>query len=721
MPQGLPPGRVVAQICRLGRWTLCRRVTGHSDPIHWVWFGPGNHSDAADGAPTDSELAQADLLARLFEGPPPEPASAADDLLLDLLPCPVFTKDLDGRYRSCNEPFARAICGLDKSSVLGRSALDMEPHIPSSLARVYREQDEHLLREGGVQVYEAPVACSDGSLRFFEFHKALLTGPDGRPDGIVGVMLDITDRVHSSEALAEAHGQARAASQAKSEFLARVSDQLRTPLTAVIGLADLLSETALDRHQRHDVEGIVDAARSLLRILDDVADYSRIEAGMVQADQIPFSLRECVFRAVREVAPAAWAAGLEMICRVEPRLRDAWLGDPARIRQVLGHLLSNALRFTQKGQIEVRVEPCASAGAAESLQFSVRDTGVGIDRQRQQGIFGPAQTGASHSAASGSGLGLAISTRLVDLMGGRIWLHSSPGEGSTFFFTLAVVAAGGPESCRTAPAGRALLVAQPGPTRTAALEGLEYLAITTELADGCAGAQAALARMQAGPEPILLVVADEAIGEQPLEALAQQLQANPALGNPRRVLLTRPGGAPPSLDWICLPKPVNPLDLARVLDEHLPVEGALLEAAPPEAAPADPLPGLQVLVADDNRIHRMLLDQLLGKWGCSVRHVTNGVEALLAVESESFDMLLIDLQMPEMGGLETTAAIRQREAVIGTHLPIVAMTAHALAADRQQCLKAGMDAFLAKPIHHDDLRQVLRDLCRRFVLRPVAF
>ncbi|MGH9532152.1 MAG: response regulator [Terriglobales bacterium] len=520
-----------------------------------------------------------------------------------------------------------------------------------------------------------------------------------------------------------ARGRAEAATRAKSELLANMSHEIRNPMNAIMGMTDLTLDTRLTAEQREHLEMVRDASNSLLRLIDEILDFSKIEARRLDLDRVAFSLRETMEDAVKVVALRAHQKNLELACHIPPPVPDELLSDPGRLRQILVNLLSNALKFTERGEVVLSVTPERVSDAEAELHFCVRDTGIGVPAEKQALIFEPftqADTSTTRRYG-GTGLGLAITSQLVQLMGGRIWLESEEGRGSTFHFTAIFerhkdgVAGRRPwESADLG--GRRVLLVEDNPTQRRILQ--EMLSNwRMDVAPAENGASARELLEQAGEEkrPFALAVVDTGLPGEDAFALLEGIRAIRSPGPMGLVLLTaagrtlraaereRAGPAP------CVAKPVRQSDLfdaiAHVLGERLGREAGRVESR--RRTTRKPTGALRILVVEDNPVNQKLAMRLLEKRGHKVEVAGNGREALETLGKKPFDLVLMDLQMPEMGGLEATARIREKERKSGGHVPIVAMTAHAMKGDRERCLEAGMDGYVSKPVRKNDLFEAI--------------
>ncbi|MDT8990505.1 PAS domain S-box protein [Curvibacter sp. APW13] len=495
------------------------------------------------------------------------------EVLLDATPTAIYLKDRHGHYLRFNRAFEE-LFGIERSQWIGKTVFDL---VPGDAAQLMHEKDIELFAQDRVQTYEAQFTNRrTGAVRDGLYWKAPVKNIDGEITGLVGTILDVTERNRMAAELRESTLRAEAASQAKSDFLANMSHEIRTPMNGVIGMTELALDTELTAVQREYLRTVKNSAHSLMVILNDILDFSKIEAGKLSIESVAFAPRELVRDCLRSLQARAQAKGLRLDHDLPPGLPEQLLGDPVRIGQVLTNLCDNAVKFTAQGSITVTVTALPGAEAAHCLlQFSVRDSGIGIPADKQASIFeafSQADTSTTRQYG-GTGLGLTICARLVDLMGGRIWVESEPGAGSTFHFTVRL----------ERPAARPTTSPVPGP------------------------------------------------------AAANEAPAN--------------------------------------------------------------APGLRILLVEDHPVNQKLAATILKKWGHEVSIAHNGQEGVEQAIQGGWDLVFMDMQMPVMGGIEATLAIRAHEAQHGGHVPIIAMTANAMDSDQQACLEAGMDDFVAKPFN----------------------
>jgi two-component system, sensor histidine kinase and response regulator len=638
----------------------------------------------------------------------------------------IWTKDLGGNITSWNSG-AAAMFGYTPAEAMGR-ALDAGESTPEEEhARMRR------LMAGEKFSYDARAMTKSGTAIDIQVAVAPLLDDGNQCIGSIAVARDVTQHKRSEEALRLAREAAELANHAKSSFLARMSHEIRTPMNGVLGMTELLLETGLTSTQRKYAETVQRSGKNLLGIINDLLDFSKIEAGKLELENVDMDLRRTMEDIVELLAERAHVKGLELACSIPADLMTHVRGDPLRLGQVLTNLVGNAIKFTEQGSVVVRAAGVEDTAASVTVRFEVSDTGVGISPEAQSRIFEEfAQAdGSTTRKHGGSGLGLAISKQLVEMMGGNIHVESALGAGSTFWFTTRFEKQAAPsqQDSRSVPIGvltgvRALIVESSAINRGILYAQMSSWEMTIRVAESPKQAIELLAQAAARSVPYDIALIDLGMPGMDALELARTIRARADLGNMPLVMLTRRhadirSARDAGFD-ACLVKPVRQTVLYECLVNAMAGRPQETVAAPAVSKPASTAPaatGGNILLVEDNLINQQVALGILQIQGYGVTVANNGSEAVDAHAQSAFDLILMDCHMPEMDGFEATAEIRRREqASSGRRVPIVALTANAMAQDREECLNAGMDDYLSKPFSI----QTLQDMLNRWMPQAEA-
>lgn len=626
----------------------------------------------------------------------------------------IWVMDSELRTTYVNQTMADLL-GYSISEMLDKRVTDFirQDHLNNHEERVGQ-------RMAGVRErYERAFQRKDGPEVWALVSATPLKDDAGQFTGSFAMFTDITERKKMEDALTEAKEAAEAANQAKSEFLARMSHEIRTPINGIVGMTELALETDLTPVQRNYLDCVAVSAETLLRIIDDILDFSRIEAGKFALVPTEFSLRECVSDAMVTPSVQAEAKGIEMICSISPDVPEAVFGDRGRLGQILVNLVGNAAKFTEKGEVLTTVHVEKQEPKHALLHFCVRDTGVGISEVNREKIFEPFEQveGSASRKHGGSGLGLAICRHLVTLMGGSIWLEPQSSAGSAFHFIVRLELQEHTESWPSVSdlsqlkGMRALIADDHTTTRTVLCEMLTSWGVKADAYASGASALEAMRAAYAGGHAYDAVILDAAIPDMNGFEVAEAVKKDPNLEKTRAVMIgfTRRDYDARECERLGieyrLSKPVRPSELLDALvrtvqrtdGEH---PGHSVSATATFASSPKPL---RILLVEDNRINRQVAETMLKRMGHVITSAVDGREALSVLEEQEFDLILMDVEMPEMDGIEATKIIREKEKGAKRRTPIIALTAHAMAGHKEAFLASGMDGYIAKPIKYKTL------------------
>ena len=638
----------------------------------------------------------------------------------------MYVKDTHCRVLMANLSVTRQMGADSPEQLIGKTDFDF---YPLELAQTFYDDEQSVIRSGQAEVNREEIGLDPhGNVSQVLTTQVPLRDKDGRVIGLAGVGRDITQLKKAQREMQEAREAAEAASRAKSEFLANMSHEIRTPLNGIVGMTDLALDTDITAEQREYLETIKLSADSLLTVINDILDFSKVEAGKVELELGDFNLRDCLEKTLKTLALRADEKGLELLCDIAPEVPEYVCGDAHRLQQVIVNLVGNAIKFTHKGEVQLKVVPQSKEGDSYCLLFTVSDTGIGIPADKLQSIFHPfsqADTSTTRKYG-GTGLGLTISARFISLMGGHICVDSKPGQGTRFHFTILLQLSTKkvepplgflPDILR----GVHVLIVDDNRTNLRILqEMLSRWEMKSLAVDGALEALAALQSAQQNSTPFQLILTDMHMPQLDGFELIERIRRQ-SLSDATTIVMLTSAGHRGDVERCknlgvaaYLLKPIRQSELREalslVLNAHkqhlsLPVvtRYSLQTGRSPERM-------LSILVAEDNAVNQRLIVRMLEKRGHRVTLAAHGGEVLQALEHDSFDLILMDVQMPEMDGLTAVKLIREREQGTARHVNIVALTAHAMKGDQERCLAAGMDGYLAKPIRPQELDELLAKL-----------
>jgi PAS domain S-box-containing protein len=646
--------------------------------------------------------------------------------LMDNIPDAIYFKDRESRYTRINKALVKSFGLSNSAQAVGKT--DSDFFTAEHAQEAYSDEVE-IIRTGQPMLSkEEKETWRDGHMTWASTTKMPLRDTNGHSLGTFGVSRDITKAKQVEQELRRAKEAAEAASRAKSEFLAVMSHEIRTPMNGIIGMTELALDTPLARDQREYLNSVKESTDTLLTLINDILDFSKIEAGRLSLDLSEFDLQDALSNTMRALATRAHEKGLELTWETLPDLPTRLVGDPGRLRQILLNLVGNGIKFTERGEVDLRVEIESQGEDWTALHFCVTDTGIGIPREKQQRVFEAFVQADSSTTRKygGTGLGLAISTRLANLMGGRIWLESESNEGSRFHFTAKFGLVKEPQP-QPAPLTKVdlrsmpVLVIDDNATNRRILEAmLKGWSMQPTMVERGHEGLAAMRRAKNMGTAFPLVLLDADMPGMDGFTVVEKIKEDPTLAGSAIMMLTSAGQRGDAARCRALGISaylVKPIRQSELLEAILLLLGQPFQIKDSPALVTrhtlrEARRRLRILLAEDNAINRELVARLLQKYGHTVMAVTTGREAvdLLDKDAAYCDVVLMDVEMPDMDGFQATAIIREKEKISGKHIPIIALTAYAMKGDRERCLAAGMDGYVPKPIRHQDLFETIQSL-----------
>jgi two-component system, sensor histidine kinase and response regulator len=625
----------------------------------------------------------------------------------------IFTLDAEGTVNMVNDAYC-FITGFQREEIVGR-------HYSVLGETGYLDTLDFLNPDWAKSVSrrESWIGAKDGRTLSVLMNSAPLTDDSGKIIGFVVSFVDVTETIEARQA-------AENASRAKSEFLANMSHEIRTPINGIMGMTELALNTELTTEQREYLDAVKVSAESLLQVINDILDFSKIEAEKLELTDIDFSLRELLADIMTMLAYQAHKKGLELLYDVDESVPDTLIGDPGRLRQILVNLAGNAIKFTQTGEIAARVDLESESEDGVTLHFCVSDTGIGVSREKQDRIFEAFEQadGSTTRRYGGTGLGLAVSKRLVSMMTGRIWVESEIGQGSSFHFTVRLAIQGGSEKSRAGagevnlPGVRILVVDDNDTNRRILEKTLLHWGMKPTLASGGREALNIMERAYADGAPFPLVLTDYMMPEMDGFEFVEHIRSNQHLTSPLIIMCTSGGERGDGARCMNLSvagylmKPVRQSELYLAICKVLqqPADQTGQRTLVTRHSIREGKRRLNVLLAEDNVVNQKLAEKILERMGHTVTVAEDGRKAVYAATGFNFDLILMDVQMPEMDGLEATKQIRRIQAETGIRTPILAMTAYAMKGDKERCLEAGMDGYVSKPIDIKELSDTIEKI-----------